>query len=83
MDRESKKALILKCEGLLSKIYWIVGRNRVKVAKENTSHINNALFKVVSFILVDELVYFMMLVFLMCVKQILHMGKKKLEIIKN
>lgn len=41
----NKKELVLKYEGILSWVYWIMGRNRAKVAKENVFQINNAFAK--------------------------------------
>lgn len=45
MDRNQKKRLILKYEGLLSRIYRFFGHNKVRVAKRNTLDLGHAFMK--------------------------------------
>jgi len=47
----NKKELIMKYEGILSRIYRILGRNRYKVAKGNTFHISNVFAKGCRFVI--------------------------------
>lgn len=45
MNKESKKALLLKHENLLSRIYRFFGRNKVHVSKGNTLELGNVFMK--------------------------------------
>lgn len=45
MDREKKKALIIKYEGVLSRIYRLLGHNKIHITKGNTLNLGNAFLK--------------------------------------
>ena len=51
MDHNKKKRLITKYEGILSRIYRLLGRNVTVVTKGNIFHINNAFAKGCRFVI--------------------------------